>query len=291
MPTLATRILEELDVERISVELQKRSKGAAGVIKNEGSAHSVQSQSQSQSQPTGSDNDNDNGNDAMADSRLSGSLISAAELESNSSASASASGSGVHLSPPEASPSDNIKNEGKAERVTGLESPAPSSSAGFFSEGQNTSSFLSNLDSTEPFTSSLPLSSEMASSRVGVDSQEPHQHSMESSMTSWVNFQPKSTPFTSQHADDEKAKASVVNDNDNVNVNVSANPPVIPDLELPTVDLAAVSVVDTQYSDAPKSQQSHSALSYTDDVPEGHGLGSLQRKSKAELWHELKIMC
>jgi hypothetical protein len=59
------------------------------------------------------------------------------------------------------------------------------------------------------------------------------------------------------------------------------------------VDLSAVSIVDTQSGHDTRPSDSFgsrdSALSHTECMPEGQG--PLQRMTKAELWHELKILC
>lgn len=236
MPTLAGRILEELDVERISLELQSRSKKPTPVT-----------------QTSSADDDSSHGGPST---HLSTSLISAAELEAGSPTSAFS-----NLSENQVVKSENGDGE----------SAVPSSSGRAVSEGQNTSSFLSALQSTEPLSSSLPLSSFPGEQR------DP----LAESASSWLQMSDGSSQKSgSGDADDEKQR-------------VSDTIPVIPDLDLPMVDLSAVSIIDTQSGQDTRPSDSFgsrgSAPSQTGDIPEGQG--PLQRMTKAELWHELKILC
>lgn len=224
MPTLASRILEELDVERISLELQSRSKKPVAV-------------KQSESKSTEGDSPHE------ASTQLSASLISAGELEASSPISAFSN------------LSDG--NAVKSETNSGV---FPSSSGQQISEGQNTSTFLSELQTTEPLTS-LTLSS-------ATSSHEASRNPMVESSGSWLQLKPGQT-------DEGKTEAKL----DSI--------PIIPDLDLPSVDLAAVSIIDTQSGLEPRPSDSFG--SHTEDMPDGQG--PLQRKTKAELWHELKIMC
>jgi len=232
MPTLASRILEELDVERISLELQSRSKKPIPT-KQASSAEDNSS------------------------THLSASLISAAELEVSSPRSAFS----------------NI-SEHQAVKSENGESVVPSSSGQQISEGQNTSSFLSGLPSTEPFSSSLPLSSLTGERR----------DLLPEAASSWLQMKVGSSRRSgSGDADDEGIKPTE---------NLDAIP-VIPDLDLPAVDLSAVSIIDTQLGQDTRPSDSfgshNSALSHTEEVMEGQG--PLQRMTKAELWHELKMLC
>ncbi|KAG8837588.1 peroxin [Serendipita sp. 400] len=244
MPTLASRILEELDVERISLELQNRSKKSAVPASVGDKAQTDTSASEAPSTHT------------------STSLISAAEAEVSSSFSEISNTQFKETDQKEAGVNDTI---------------VPSIDDGAVSEGRNTSSFLSAMESTDPLSASLPLPSEPSSSP---DSR--HVDPLIESATSWVKFQHESSQTSrSGDADDEKHIGSNLE-----------NVPTIPDLELPTIDLAAVSIVDSlsaadaRQSDIPISRES--VLSHTEDHLSGQS--SLQRKSKAELWHELKIM-
>jgi hypothetical protein len=239
MPTLAGRLLEELDVERISLELQSRSKKPTPVA-----------------QTSSADGDSSRGGPSI---HLSTSLISAAELEAGSPTSAFS-----NLSENQVAKSENGDGE----------SAVPSSSGQAVSEGQNTSSFLSALQSTEPLSSSLPLSS------LPGEKRDP----LVESASSWLQMSDGSSQKSgSGNADDERQTAAV-------NADVI---PVIPDLDLPTVDFSAISVVDTQSGQDTRPSDSFgsrgSAPSHTGDIPEGQG--PLQRMTKAELWHELKILC
>lgn len=234
MPTLASRILEELDVERISLELQRRSKKPIPIKKDE-------------TNPT-EDDSSSRGNST----HLSASLISAGELEASS-------------------PISSFSNlsENNVAKSDANDSAVPSSSGQQVSEGQNTSSFLSGMQSTEPLSSSLPLSS--ATSPL-----EEHKNPMADSATSWLQLNPEASTKSGSDADDEGKKQEAKLD----------TMPVIPDLEPPTVDLAALSISDTQ--SGLDARPSDTFGSQTEDIPDGQG--SLQRKTKAELWHELKIM-
>lgn len=239
MPTLAGRILEELDVERISLELQSRSKKPTSV-----------------KQISSADDDS---SCSGPGTHLSASLLSAAELEASSPISAFSNLSENHVT--------------KSENGDG-ESAVPSSSGQAVSEGQNTSSFLSGLQSTEPLSSSLPLSSFPGE----------HRETLADSASSWLQMNAESSQRSgSGDADDEGHKATANAD----------TIPVIPDLDIPTVDLSAVSIVDTQSGHDTRPSDSFgsrdSALSHTECMPEGQG--PLQRMTKAELWHELKILC
>jgi len=233
MPTLASRIFEELDVERISLELQRRSKKP--IVKSNSAAPSEAV------------------SESASNAHLSTSLISAVELEGSSPISAFSS---------------------LSEKEHAVANGPPSVVQ---SSGQHTSSFLSALESTEPLSSSLPLSSDTPSSPSQADP-------LAESTTSWVKFNHESSQTSgSGDADDEKV-TKPEQSLDNV--------PLIPDLDLPAMDLSAVSVVDTQTATSTRLserlQSADGALSHTDDIHEGRG--PLQRKTKAELWHELKIM-
>ncbi|KAG8835830.1 peroxin [Serendipita sp. 399] len=244
MPTLASRILEELDVERVSLELQNRSKKSAvtGSISNAAQTDTSASEAPSTHPST--------------------SIISAAEAEASSSLADTPN-------------TQFIEIEGGEGNTARLVPPLTDDAA--VSE-RNTSSFLSAMESTDPLSESLPLSSEAPSSPAS-----HHIDPLVESATSWVKFQHESSQTSrSGDADDEKPPATNPDDI-----------PTIPDLELPTIDLAAVSIVDSasvvdaRQSDIPVSRES--VLSYMEDRFDGQS--SLQRKSKAELWHELKIMC
>lgn len=219
MPTLASRIFEELDVERISLELQRRSKKPV-MQASEGTPLEI----------------------AAGNTQLS-----AAEVEASSPISAFS----------------NL-SEGKPEHPPSVAQ----------SSGQHTSSFLSALESTEPLSSSLPLSPSSLSQA----------NPLAESATSWVKFNHESSQAsTSGDADDEKVPKSE---------QALDKVPVIPDLDLPTMDISAVSIVDTDSATGTRQsepvQSNDGALSHMGDVHDGRG--SLQRKTKAELWHELKIM-
>ncbi|KAG8761991.1 peroxin, partial [Serendipita sp. 397] len=148
MPTLASRILEELDVERISLELQNRSKKSAVPASVGDKAQTDTSASEAPSTHT------------------STSLISAAEAEASSSFSEISNTQFKETDQKEAGVNDTI---------------VPSIDDGAVSEGRNTSSFLSAMESTDPLSASLPLPSEPSSSP---DSR--HVDPLIESATSWV---------------------------------------------------------------------------------------------------------
>ncbi|PVG01637.1 hypothetical protein CPB86DRAFT_805263 [Serendipita vermifera] len=265
MPTLASRILEELDVERISLELQNRSKKQVVPI-------SQPQESSAEAAPpprldrisSESDVPTTTSEEASAPSsqtHLSASLVSAVELEASSPVS-----SFSNLSERDASNSQSV--------APSFASPSIGQAA---SDDQNTSSYLSNMESSDPLSSSLPLSSNpLADSEI-----------------SWVQFRNnQSTENDGGNPTDFNSSAEHKTD-----AAPEDNLPVIPDLELPTLDLSSVSIVDTQSaagtqaSDRVQPNNGGSAMSHIgDSMDTRDGMGSLALKTKAELWHELKIM-
>lgn len=237
MPTLAGRILEELDVERISLELQKRSKKQ---VQHDTATSQIS-------------------NEETDATRNSVTLPSASVIS-------------VEAGSPLSGYSHLSEKDTESHLTKDIGADVAQSDDGVRSETQNTSSFLSAMESTDPLSASLPMSSSDASSF-----QQRLSDPLVESATSWVNFSsphPLSAATGGDQADDERPTADII--------------PVIPDLELPALDLSGVSIVDTQSRPSEVLiSNGGSVLSHTEDMQDQ---GSLQQKSKAELWHELKIM-
>jgi hypothetical protein len=266
MPTLASRILEELDVERISLELQNRSK-KQGLLTSQPLGTSAEAAPPPRLDRVSSSSDvptttSEEASGPSSHTHLSASLVSAVELEASSPIS-----SFSNLSERDASNSQPV--------APSLASPSTTHPA---SEDQNTSSYLSNMESSDPLSSSLPLSSnQLADSEI-----------------SWVQFK-NNRPTEGDEGNPAGFSSLTQTKADPI---AGDNLPVIPDLELPNLDLSSVSIVDTQSaaetqaSDRIQLNKGGSAMSHIGDALDTRdGMGSLVSKTKAELWHELKIMC
>ncbi|CAG8727053.1 11332_t:CDS:2, partial [Acaulospora colombiana] len=239
MPTLASRILEELDVERISLELQNRSKKQA-VLNSQPGESSAEAAPPPRLDWVSSESDvpTTTSEEASAPSNhthLSASLGSAVELEASSPISSFS----------------NLSERDASNSQPGAPSFASPSIGQAASEDQNTSSYLSNMESSDPLSSSLPLSSNpLADSEI-----------------SWVQFQNRPTENHGGNSTDLNSSAEP-----KTGGALEDNLPIIPDLELPSLDLSSVSIVDTQSaaetqaSDRVQPNHGGSAMSHIGDT-------------------------